>query len=497
KCPECLKIAKVEGSQMGLMLRFLNPIAATVKRLYPDIIIRTWGEDIAIDNPNRTKPLDNILLWVDDQFTRADCFRPLEHPINDAVRKALLNRAHDGKQFMIWDYWNLGGAYYFNPPRVECNFDAIMPDLNYFRKLGVTDIFIEASLDHASPQNFMPLCYFVADQLLIDINQDAEKLAEVFLNAYFGPCADVMRGCFKEIRKGVAKETQRHVSSGSPCWKFCDSEFMFRSYTVLKATMESLPEGSKYRKRAGHEMISLIWCIIANRGNYDDYFQKHGVEIDNLIDECRKLVDVFMRRYGGKEDDIARRYAKFEERFSALAVQIPVPEQFKGIPRERIRFLSYANFKEKPEYGARIVDDADATLGRAMRGAHPSPDYHGVNKVIVATGKHRFKTTFFSVSGAKLTLSEVPQDEEYHWYKMDGKAVFKPDAESFWTQGWAIHATTTHLYVLTNGNDADNTWDEVWFRAKFTGPAYVPASTKQNAMYIDLVVFTRDKAIGE
>ena len=65
-----------------------------------------------------------------------------------------------------------------------------------------------------------------------------------------------------------------------------------------------------------------------------------------------------------------------------------------------------------------------------------------------------------------------------------------PNSGSFWTQG-ASHANIEHLYVLTDGNEADNTWDEGWFRAKFTGPAYVPTSTKKNGIYIDLVVFVR------
>ena len=143
------------------------------------------------------------------------------------------------------------------------------------------------------------------------------------------------------------------------------------------------------------------------------------------------------------------------------------------------------------------MDDPEATLGKAFCGANPSDDFHGVNKVIAASGKYKFRTTYFESNGAHLTITDMPQDEKYHWYRMNGKAVFKSDSGSFWTQGWAIHANTEHLYVLTDGTEADNTWDEVWFRAKFTGPAYVPTSTKKNGIYIDLVVYKRDKALGE
>ena len=497
-CPECKKMAEEEGSQFGLFLRFLNPIAAVVKEKYPDVIIRTWGEDFDVNNPNRTKPLDNILLWVDDKFTRSDCYRPLTHHINDALRKEFLVKASDGKSFMVWDYWNLGGAYYFNPPRVETMFDAIKPDLKFFNENGAIAMFIEASLDKDSPQNFMQMYYFIASQLMMNMAQDPEKLGRMYLDYYFGPLAESMRTWLDALRDGVAKEGRRHVSSGSSCWDFCDSKFLCDSYMMLKKLMESQPEDSIYRRRVGYELISVVWCIVANRSRNDAYFTAHGVNIDNLVDECRTLVKIFHRRYGGTEELLAKRYATFEERFKAFSLQVPVPEKFKDVPRERLRFLTYANFKDKKiGYGASAVVDPEATLGMAFCGAHVSDDFHGVNKVIAASGKYKFRTTYFEANGAHLTITDMPQDEKYHWYKMDGKAVFKPDSGSFWTQGWAIHANTEHLYVLTDGTEADNTWDEVWFRAKFTGPAYVPASTKKNGIYIDLVVYKRDKAIGE
>ncbi len=497
-CPECKKIAEEEGSQFGLFLRFLNPIAVAVKKQYPDVIIRTWGEDFDVNNPNRTKPLDNILLWVDDKFTRSDCFRPLTHPINDALRKEFLVKASDGKSFMVWDYWNLGGAYYFNPPRVETNFDSIKPDLQFFKENGAIAMFLEASLDKDAPQNFLPMCYFVANQLMMNLEQDPNDLCNIFLNYYFGPCAEGMAAWFEKIREGVAKENRRHVSSGSSCWDFCDSKFLFNSYKNIKELMVAQPTESIYRRRVGYEMACLLWCIIANKSRNEIYFKAHGVEIDDLIEECRSFVKSFHKRYGGKDELLAKRYATFEERFKAFAIQVPVPEKFKDVPRERLRFLTYANFKDKSiGYGAGAVDDPEATLGKAFCGAHQSDDFHGVNKVIAASGKYKFRTTYFEANGAHLTITDMPQDEKYHWYKMDGKAVFKPDSGSFWTQGWAIHADTEHLYVLTDGTVADNTWDEVWFRAKFTGPAYVPTSTKKNGIYIDLVVYKRDKAIGE
>ena len=136
-----------------------------------------------------------------------------------------------------------------------------------------------------------------------------------------------------------------------------------------------------------------------------------------------------------------------------------------------------------------IVADKEAICGRAFCGAHPFDDFHGPAKVIGASGKHQFKTTYFEAAGAKLLIEEVPQDEKYHWYKMEGRAVFRADRTPFWGQGWAIHANVNEHFF--KDEPKRNIWDEVWFRAKFTGPAYVPSSTMKNAMFIDQVVFIR------
>lgn len=496
KCPECVKIAEEEGSQMGLFYRFLNKMAAPIKEEYPDVVIRTFGEWPTSDKPDRTIPLDNILIWVADNFTRSDCFRPMEHPINTAQLELLKSLYKDGSKFMIWDYWNLGNAY-FTPPRVETNFDSIQPDIRYFRSIGATDIFIESSLDSAAPQNFMPLCYFVAYQLMVDTERDVEALADVFIDNYYGPNADLMRRWFKEIRAGVSRDPKRQVSSGATHWEFCTPEFMLRSYKALKAAAEALPKGDKYRRRIEWERTALIWSVLNEKYSYERHFKEGGVEFEALYDECRELARDFIGRYGYSEAGMKRNYAGFEERFKGVALQMPIPEKFKDVPAENLRVIGYPLFKSKAAYGASIVNDPDSVGGKVLCGSGKSDDYNGVDKIIEDSGKYKFRTTYFEASGASLRLREVPQDEQYHWFKMEGKTLIRPTGGSFWGQGWAIHADLDKFYVLTNGDDADNTWDETWFRAKFTGPAYVPGSTKKNAIYIDVVVLKRDKGLQD
>ena len=492
KCPKCLEIAAEEGSQQSLFYRFLNQIAGSIHDEYPEIVIRTFGDLNESNNPNHTKPLDNILLWISDNYHISDCFRPLNNPINEEARDLLTRRQQDGRQFMIWDYWNMGGRTFFTPPRVETNFDAIQPDLQYFKKIGATDLFIEASTDASSPQNFIPLCYFVANQLMVDPERDAEKVANVFIDHYFGPKAPLMREWFHEIRAGVAVETRRQPSQGAVRWSFCNDAFLLRSYRNLKAAAASLPEGNAYRKRIENEMVSLIWAILADWKLWKDKFEENGVKWEVLSAECQQYAKAFISRYGGKKGRIDNIYvSEFEDRFNLYALKQPVPEKFKEIPEDHLLILGYAGFISKVTYGARIVEDKEAICGRAFAGAHKSDDYHGANKVIEASGKYKFKTTYFEAAGAKLLIETVP-DEKYHWYKMEGKATIKAEHSCVWGQGWAIHANLSRFHDPKTPEN--NSWDEVWMRVKFTGPAYVPGSTQQNAIVIDQVVFVRSSA---
>ncbi|MBO4345053.1 MAG: DUF4838 domain-containing protein, partial [Victivallales bacterium] len=435
KCPSCRKIEDEEGSQMGLFYRFLNQMAAVVKKEYPDVVIRTFGSWNTSDKPDRTIPMDNILIWVCDNFTQSDCFRPLTHKVNEAARKEFTLKFKDGRQFMVWDYWNIGGKDFFDPPRVETNFDAIHADLRFFHGMGANAMFIESELDPHAPQNFMPLCYFVAAQLMMNLEADPEQLADSFISYYYGPAADAMRGWFREIRDGVAKDPARHVSSGGRQWEYCTPEFLYKSYAMLKGAMASIPEDSIHRRRLGYELDTVLWCILSSRYVNEKCFRQNGVDFDSLYDECRALTKSFITRYGGTETKHAALFADFEERFDGVAMRFPIPDKFKDVPRDRIRFLTYQNFKSKQPYGVSVVEDPDATLGKAVCAAHESPDYHGFDKVIEDSGKYKFKTTYFEVSGATLTIKEAEApDEKYHWYRMEGKAVFRPNTASFWGQ---------------------------------------------------------------
>lgn len=494
KCPECTAITKEEGSETGLLLRFINHIAREIRKEYPEIVIRTFGYSSTVNPPTKTMPADNVLIQLADKFTVSDPFRPLTDPIN-ADRIPYFREWRKGaKRLMVWDYWNLGYKGYYKPPRPDTVFNAIQSDLRFFRDLGVTDLFIEAGANAFAPQSFILFSYFAGAQLMLDPEKDTKRLENIYFKYYYGPAAPRLQKLFNDICAGMKIQKNRQSSAIVSHWNYLTPEFMYQTYSDLKKLSGSLPEKSVWRQRVDAERIVFIWYVIAKRDSYRKIFQQNGVNIDDLIPECRTLVKAYIRRYPCSKTEVLDK--EFEELFKAAVLNLPRPEKFKDVPPENFRMIAYPHFRGVAKLGSKVVVDPDSVMGKALRSANPNPIYHGVDKVL--PGKNKFRTTEFKWGNHKasgkvsLRLKSVPQDEKYHWYRIPGKLELKP-VSYFVGQGWAIQANTSQLFTLTDGNPLDNTWDEVWFSAKFTGPAYVKGSTKPNAIYVDMAVLVRGK----
>ena len=494
-CPECKKIMDEEGCQTGLLLRYINQVASEIRKEYPEIIIRTFGYSASATPPTKTLPADNVLIQLTDKFTESDPFRPLSHPINAGRLDYFHKWRKAAKRLSVWDYWNLAGTgTYFNPPRPSTVLNAVPSDIKFFRSLNVTDLFMEASRCPYAPQSFIDLTYFIGAQLMMDPDRDQEKLTDIYFKYYYGPAAADMRKVFETVKAGMMKQKNRQTTAVVSHWSYLTPETMCKMYLTLKNASEKLPAKSVYRARVDAERIVFVWYALSKRESYRKVFKERGINIDDFVAETRSLAKAHIRRYPCRSPQWFDK--KFEEQFKVISLNLPRPEKFKDVPAENFRMIAYPNFRPVGHLGSSKVDDPDSITGKALKSANKDVAYHGVNKLL--PGRHRFYTTQFAwgnhkaPGGVRLTLKEVPQDEKYHWYRIPGKLELR-SISFFWGQGWAIQANTSHLFTLTDGNPLDNTWNEIWFSAKFTGPAYVKGSTKENAIWVDMAVLVRGR----
>ena len=294
-------------------------------------------------------PEKNVLIQLTDSFSSRDPYKPTESTLDKWYSFYFNKWFKAAPTLMMWDYWNLGGATYSNPPRVDTVFDAIQPDIRFFHRNKVRAMFYEASIDGHSPQVFMLLNFFVASHLMVDVNADVEKLADQYIKGYFGPAAPLMKKYFLAILEGVRKDPQKANTCVVGHWRFLTPEFMLKLYKDYHAEIAKLPKDSRFAKRIRHELCSPIWYTLANWASYEKIFTSAGISRAQLIKECRTYANEFILRYGAKNPK--RQIKFFNTRFEPITLIIPRPEKFKDVPSHNFRMITYRNFSQKRNLG--------------------------------------------------------------------------------------------------------------------------------------------------
>ncbi|MBR4125428.1 MAG: DUF4838 domain-containing protein, partial [Victivallales bacterium] len=286
RCPECAKITAAEGSQTGLLMHYINYVAREIRKEYPEIVIRTFGYSASRTPPKKIMPESNVLIQLTDSFTVSDPFHPLFWAKDKGIIDNFEGWSRAGAPMMLWDYWNLGGNYY-NPPRIETVINSLQEDFRYFLELNIKALFLEAEIDHVCPQNFMMLNYYVANHLMVEVEQSVPRLERQFIDGYYGPAAPTVWKWYNQIKEGVRDDPQRPNSAVVPPWKFVTPAFMVGLRREFQAEMAKLPAGSKYIHRLQDELISPLFVAVAGWTGFRKAFEPAGVTRDNLLAECR------------------------------------------------------------------------------------------------------------------------------------------------------------------------------------------------------------------
>ena len=498
KCPECSAIIQEEGGKdFGLLLRFVNGLAEKVEKSFPGIQIRTCSYGAASSCEGvHVRPRHNVAIQVADLFVTCDYFRPLAHPLNAPARKKFEQFRDLGGQLIVWDYWNMGS--FFEPPRLETILDTIQPDIQYFSSLGVKAVFIEASRHTYKPQNFIDLQYFIGSRLLMDPQEDVEHLIDIFLEGHYGKAAPLLRQYLERLRAAVAADVSLKPGMNIPPWAYQTADFVVSSYMLLQNAAAMVPDGTPERRRVHDELLPILWIAIQRPWLYEKAFSAAEIPMNRLKEECRDYSHAHMARFGGKDLDVRSRWVKTRldcdaelQAFGSGSVQ--PPKEFRAISEEKIRVMPPGLFVQKPAHYSAIVKDEEAITGEAICSNYPNESYHGEGKFRSdPNGRWKFYATEFGFGGSpKVILQNIPKDEKYHWYKLPG--IELTDNCNFYGHLWHFHMPLGSAFRPDDGVSDGNRWD-LWFHAKFTGPAYVPSSKKENATWCDLVVLVKPDA---
>ena len=488
QCAGCKALYKKYGAISGALLEFINDIAAA----YPETLIETFAYLDTEVAPKGIVPRDNVVI----QFALIgrpnhwyDLLRPISHPLSHMQRDVYESWRNIVKRKSIWGYHRL---YHMTEafPWPQACFWSIAEDIRFYQRFGAERIFIESEYnrDYYCPRAFHDLHIYLTTKLLDDPSLDDKKLTQEFFEHQYGPAAPAMMAYANFLQKTIESYPNRICEFPIYARSYINLEFFSEIEKFLKEAERLAAGNETILRRIAVERIPVDFALL---NLWDRIGSKLYSFRQTVADRLEKNVRIAWDRYQprpydnhyNKRGEIA--FSKTLAAVQNLRQEAPLPAEFRG--KDCIQFLVAVHAPVD------AVNDSDALGGRAIkRGNTPG---HKLNH-----GQVPMEFGIYDQTNKKVVLKkilkpeEVAQDEKYHLinigkYVMPGKIIsYQMWGHASWSMG-----LTRLISNLWNPAEVGTVYD-VYVSAKLTGPAYVKGSTKENAAFVDRVIFVKAAA---
>lgn len=477
-CPNCVAFSTNEGSEGGLLVDFLDRVAAKLQATHPGLRLRSlaYGETDAA--PLHARPSENVIMWWTDDYSASDCYRPLTHPINRGQFAKLTAWTPITPHLQLWDYWNMGNSAAQPAVPQFIPVATIAADMGTFRTLGVDGFFTEYEVG-ACDQSFYALGLWAGRQLTATPDLPVETLLRTFMSGYYGPAAAPMRQYHNFLEAALRDEPGSMKWSTKPSSRtYVTMEFLLRCRDLLLAAEQATTAGSLERLHVWQERIVVDNCLL-------NHWQKLVLQAGHDFPFTRdSLVAPYVQMRRAVADHWRRDadfMAAIDAESTALAAAPPFPPQFAGLPANRVFDLPWSSLAH--ESPVELVDDPQAAGGKAVCYA-PRPEE-------TTEESPRFGIYDRASGRSAPSIQATAKDGRYHWYDM-GTFTLGTNSIIWGHETWYLTAAYLASAYLNSADPTPNTW-RFYISVKATGPNYeagaAPAAPRR--IYVDRVVLVR------
>jgi hypothetical protein len=216
---ECNKIVQEEGSPSGLLLRFVNRIAADVAKKYPDKKIETLAYESSINAPRITKPANNVIIRIAPVY--ANMGFALNSPQNQQTQTVMENWKSISNDNFYWGY-NTNFANLLLP---HPSFYHVGDDLKFLAANNFKAIFIQDNKYTDGLGYFIDMQAWVVGHLMWNPSLDQKQLVNEFMLGYYG-----QGGKYLTQYMDLIDETFRRQNKNLPIF---NNDFSFLTVDVL------------------------------------------------------------------------------------------------------------------------------------------------------------------------------------------------------------------------------------------------------------------------
>ncbi len=474
---------KFGGKQSGLMLDFTNYLADEIQKDYPGIRILTPAYTTTEELPDGIKPSENVIIEIaqlDSEFSTKvlrDVLRSLENPNNEKALARFKEWNSVSKELAIWDYWILYKECNASP---YTNVSAISSNLRTYEKMGIRNFFVESEIALYTMPNFIDLRHYLGAKLMVDPRLNEREIIDDFMKHFYGPAAKPMTAYLDYLERRM-KEEDRPLGSIAPsARKYLDRQFFLDAEKFFSEAEKAAGNDPVLLSRIGQERIPVDVCLLHFGKRLNIAFDREAV-----TKRLYTNYDHFIERYVMPSKRSAWK-KEIGEKIATWNSRLPLPPQF-----DRKKAYDFTSTSFKYSLVQQRVDDPEAAGGSALMlsdlkkiGKELDPNFH----------KKPLEFAVYDNLGKKTILrsgvnrEKQATDEKYHWYLV-GKTKLTPSTR------FVVHWT---WWILQSIGDTvfdplePNAQYEIWASVKLTGPSYAPGSAKQDAVYLDRVIFVAD-----
>ena len=485
ECPKCLEVEKIEGSQSGPLIRFVNAVAKEIEKEYPEFLIETLAYTYTRTAPKVTKPAKNVVIRLCS--IEMNFAQPLETgPANKSFRKDIEDWCAVAPNLYIWNYITNFTNYMLPQP----NWRGLAPDLRFFANHHAIGVFEQGDIACNVGDFVRPRAWLVA-HLLWNPNQDEKALMREYFNGYYGAAGPFLLQYIDFLcdRVEETKYNLRCYNGSVAGWLPLES--LDDALALYKLAEDAVKDDPVLAERVRRERLSLDLAVLQayptasvwKRYTGKDYLKnlpKPAKELAIEFDTLCKKYDVGNIREGGAYGDYGKRLLESLERPDFETTRGNPPEWLKGLPDNRWDHFTGRRFQLHQEGNwVKLVDDKEATTGKAamMTNTHtqwatqvPVGGYYGMTK--------KWKFRYAVRCDAKPTAGHVLQFGIYS--QTLGRDLTHRDFTAQEIAGEKYHVYETDWITL--GYD-----QYVWFAPIVKDPK------DATAVYIDYVSMMREE----
>ncbi len=253
RCPKCRAVERAEGAPSGLLLQFVNAVAADIASRYPDMLVETLAYQYTRKPPRRVRPRKNVLIRLCS--IECDFSKPLNGPANGNFRNDVLNWSAIAPNLYIWNYVADFHNYLFPHPNLRFQ----GRDLRFFAAHHVIGVFEEGDAG-CSIGDFVRLRAWVLAHLLWNPNLDPATLTREFLEGYYGPAAPYLEA-YLQLIQDAAERARVRLGCFNRNLDFLTLPVMNRATQLFAAAAKAVADKPALARRVRRERMPLdyVW----------------------------------------------------------------------------------------------------------------------------------------------------------------------------------------------------------------------------------------------